>query len=85
MINEECILEELVDFEAEVSLISVKSVNGNIYFYPLVENTHKDGILSMSICPSGYDFLQSDAERIGSELLEAMNYVGVMGCRVFYK
>ena len=83
LINEECILEELVDFEAEVSLISVKSVNGNIYFYPLVENTHKDGILSMSVCPSGYDFLQSDAERIGSELLEAMNYVGVMVVEFF--
>ena len=61
LINEECILEELVDFEAEVSLICVKSINGNIYFYPLIENTNKDGILSMSICPSNYDYLQSDA------------------------
>ena len=37
----------------------------------------------MSICPSGYDYLQSDAERIGSELLEAMNYVGVMVVEFF--
>ena len=83
MINEECILEELVDFEAEVSLICVKSIKGNIYFYPLIENTHKDGILSMSICPSNYDYLQSDAEMIGSKLLKSMDYVGVMVVEFF--
>ena len=83
LINEECILEELVDFEAEVSLICVKSIKGNIYFYPLIENTHKDGILSVSICPSNYDYLQSDAEMIGSKLLKSMDYVGVMVVEFF--
>lgn len=81
--SQECILEELVDFESEVSLICVRSIEGDILFYPLVENKHQDGILSMSICPSNYIDLQNDAETIGNKLLTSMNYVGVLVIEFF--
>jgi len=81
--KKECILEEFVDFDAEVSLICVRSLTGNIFYYPLVENSHTNGILSMSICPSSYSNLQADAEEISRRLLESMNYVGVLVVEFF--
>tara|TARA_Y100001958_G_scaffold156954_1_gene150847 strand:+ start:1182 stop:2267 length:1086 start_codon:yes stop_codon:yes gene_type:complete len=83
LISQECILEELVDFESEVSLICVRSTKEEVLFYPLVENKHSDGILSISVCPSNYTDLQSDAEKIGNKLLMSMNYVGVLVIEFF--
>ncbi|MBL6701099.1 MAG: 5-(carboxyamino)imidazole ribonucleotide synthase [Gammaproteobacteria bacterium] len=83
LVSSPCILEEFVEFQAEVSLIAVRSVNGTVFFYPLVENRHKDGILDMSIYPSNYQHLQKSAEDIGSKLLDKMNYVGVLVVEFF--
>lgn len=83
LISSPCILEELVDFNAEVSLIAVRSVNGNTFFYPLVENQHKEGILDMSIYPSNYQELQASAEKIGTKLLDEMKYIGVLVIEFF--
>jgi 5-(carboxyamino)imidazole ribonucleotide synthase len=83
LISSPCILEELVEFQAEVSLIAVRSVDGAVFFYPLVENQHKDGILDMSIYPSNYQHLQKSAENIGRKLLEKMDYVGVLVVEFF--
>ena len=78
-----CILEEVVSFKAEVSLICVRTINGYIFFYPLVENSHQDGILNMSVYPSNYAHLQESAELIGNKLLERMRYVGVLVVEFF--
>ena len=47
----DCIIENKVNFKTEVSLIGVRSKNGNTLFYPLIENFHENGILKMSIVP----------------------------------
>ena len=83
LISSPCILEELVKFKAEVSLICVKSIDGRTFYYPLIENSHKDGILEMSIYPSNYAHLQESAELIGNKLLEEMKYVGVLVIEFF--
>jgi 5-(carboxyamino)imidazole ribonucleotide synthase len=83
LISSPCILEEVVEFRAEVSLIAVRSVDGAVFFYPLIENQHKDGILDMSIYPSNYQHLQKSAEIIGGKLLDKMNYIGVLVVEFF--
>jgi 5-(carboxyamino)imidazole ribonucleotide synthase len=83
LVSSPCILEEVVEFQAEVSLIAVRSVDGDVFFYPLVENIHKDGILDMSIYPSKYQYLQKSAENIGTKLLDKMDYVGVLVVEFF--
>ena len=83
LLEQDCILEELVDFESEVSLICVSSTIGDIYYYPLVENSHENGILNMSIYPSNYTYLQPDAELIGRDLIKSMNYFGVLVIEFF--
>ena len=40
------IAEGFIHFSREVSIIAVRSQNGDICYYPLVENHHTNGILS---------------------------------------
>ena len=78
-----CILEGMVAFEAEVSLIAARGRRGEIVFYPLIRNHHRDGILRTSIAPYLDATLQSEAERYMRTLLERMEYVGILAVEFF--
>ena len=45
------ILEGFVDFEREVSIVGVRSTTGEVRAYPIVANTHRDGILRVTLAP----------------------------------
>ena len=79
------ILEGFVAFEREVSLLAVRSRNGETVFYPLIENHHRDGILRLSLCPApeATSELQHEAEAYARSALEALNYVGVLAIEFF--
>lgn len=77
------IIENLVAFEREVSLIAVRGRNGETAFYPLTENQHEDGILRISKAPYKNDTLQKKAQQYLDRLLTAMNYVGVLTVEFF--
>jgi 5-(carboxyamino)imidazole ribonucleotide synthase len=78
-----CILEGMVAFEAEVSLVAARGRRGEIVFYPLIENHHRDGILRTSIAPYIDPALQAAADRYMRTLLERMEYVGVLAVEFF--
>ena len=78
-----CIIEKIVDFTTEVSLICVRQDEGTIFFYPLVENFHKKGILRYSIFPYSNSSLQDLAEEYATSLLNHFNYVGVLVIEFF--
>jgi len=78
-----CILEGMVNFEAEVSLIAARGRLGQIVFYPLIENRHHEGILRRSIAPFLNRKLQSQAEEYLTVLLERLDYVGVLAVEFF--
>lgn len=80
-----CILEGMVRFDAEVSLIAARSQSGATVFYPLVRNHHRDGILRTSLAPFVHDGLQSIAERYLQSLLEKLEYVGVLTVEFFVR
>ncbi|MBX9705099.1 MAG: 5-(carboxyamino)imidazole ribonucleotide synthase, partial [Gammaproteobacteria bacterium] len=77
------IVENLVPFEREVSLIAVRSRSGEIAFYPLTENQHQDGILRISKAPYNDPALQASAEGYVTTLLKHLNYVGVLAVEFF--
>jgi 5-(carboxyamino)imidazole ribonucleotide synthase len=70
-----CILEGMVRFEAEVSLIAARGREGEIVFYPLIENLHREGILRRSTVPYAgvTPALQSLAESYMTKVLEALS------------
>jgi 5-(carboxyamino)imidazole ribonucleotide synthase len=81
----ECVLEEMIPFNRELSAIAVRSMEGEIRMYPLIENTHDKGILRCSTVPapnvSKEMYLQaySYCERIMNKL----DYVGVLALEMF--
>lgn len=78
-----CILEGMVNFQAEVSLIAARSRSGSVVFYPLIENRHREGILRTSIAPYIDENLQQQAEGYLKTLLEKLDYVGVLAVEFF--
>ncbi len=76
------ILEGLVAFEREVSVIGVRGRGGELRFYPLVENHHQQGILRLSL-NLHEDPLQSLAEGYCRRLLNHFGYVGVLAVEFF--
>jgi len=76
------ILEGFANFNREVSIIGVRSRDGETRFYPLAENTHRNGILQLSRSRPD-DPLQPQAEQAARKLLEKLDYVGVMALELF--
>ena len=77
-----CILEGFVAFSGEVSLIAVRARDGETCFYPLVHNTHEDGILRLSVASSNHP-RQALAEDYACRVLAKLNYVGVLAFEFF--
>jgi 5-(carboxyamino)imidazole ribonucleotide synthase len=76
------VVEALVPFNREVSIIAARNVSGATVFYPLSENLHRGGILRVSeSCDN--DPMQQQAETYISRLMEALDYVGVMALELF--
>ena len=78
-----CILEGMVRFDAEVSLIAARNRSGEIVFYPLIENAHRAGILRRSVAPFVRAGLQAQAETYVRGVLERLEYVGVLAVEFF--
>jgi 5-(carboxyamino)imidazole ribonucleotide synthase len=78
-----CILEGMVSFDAEVSLIAARGKEGAIVFYPLIQNHHRDGILRTSTAPFVDAALQSQAELYLTSLLLRLDYIGILAVEFF--
>lgn len=76
------LLEAFVPFERELSCIAARGRDGATAFYPVTENTHRDGILRTAI-PCANDPLQSLAEDYTGRVLKALDYVGVLAFEFF--
>lgn len=79
------IVESFVHFDREVSIIAVRSRSGDVAFYPIAENVHRDGILRYSIAPAPQlsAELQSMAELYIKDLLNELGHVGVLTLELF--
>lgn len=76
------VLESMVEFDREVSILAVRGTSGEMAFYPLSENVHQGGILRFSrSCPD--DPGQGRAEELAGKLLRRLNYVGVLALELF--
>lgn len=83
--NAPLLLESFVPFEREVSVLAVRGRSGEIAFYPLVENRHRDGILRRSQAPFPAPALAQEGFDYARRLLERLNYVGVLAVEFFVR
>ena len=80
----QAIVEKVIPFSGEVSLIGARNINGQCVFYPLTYNLHQEGILRASIAfPEPDKKQQTQAELMLSTIMETLNYVGVMAMECF--
>lgn len=79
-----CILEQCISFQKEVSIIATRSISGEIVYYPLTENTHKEGILAVSKAPAVINKATANAaQQIAKRILEHFAYVGTLAIEFF--
>jgi len=77
------ILEGFVDFDREVSIIGARSTRGETRCYPLCGNSHREGILRVTLAPATNARLQKAAERHLRRVMDHFGYVGVLTIEFF--
>ncbi len=78
------VLEQMIPFEREISIIAARNAAGEVSCFDPGENVHKDGILHTTTVPAAISHaLQTDAVLLAARILNALDYVGVMGVELF--
>lgn len=76
------VAEEFVPFNREVSLVGARAKDGSIAVYPLAENVHTDGVLTLSTAIADAA-LQEQAQQMFTAIADKLNYVGVLALEFF--
>jgi 5-(carboxyamino)imidazole ribonucleotide synthase len=80
----EYIVEKLVLFDYEISVIVSRDKNDNVVCYPISINVHKEGILFTSLVDNSVPLqLKNLAYKQSTELVRKLNYVGTLAVEYF--
>ncbi|RRS06814.1 5-(carboxyamino)imidazole ribonucleotide synthase [Pseudoalteromonas sp. J010] len=77
------VAEKMIPFDREVSIIGVRTKEGDCKIYPLTENQHTNGVLTLSLAGKEKASIQAQAEEAFSKLANELNYVGVLAIEFF--
>lgn len=79
------VVEGFVEFSRELSQVAVRGATGEVCFYPLVENQHRDGqlVASLAPAPAPAPAHVGEAQQMTRALLEELEYVGVLTLELF--
>ncbi|MFO0827997.1 MAG: 5-(carboxyamino)imidazole ribonucleotide synthase [Phycisphaerales bacterium] len=80
-----CILEALVEFEREVSVVATRGRRGSFVAHPVIANQHREGILRTSIAadPDATVALAREADRHTRSIAEHLGHVGTLAVEYF--
>jgi 5-(carboxyamino)imidazole ribonucleotide synthase len=80
----DCVLEEFVLLEREVSVIVARNLRGEEVVYPVAENTHANHILDTSVMPARIaPELARRAQELARAIAEALGVVGLLCVEMF--
>jgi 5-(carboxyamino)imidazole ribonucleotide synthase len=80
------LIERLVAFEREISVLVVRGEDGTHKFYDPVENVHQNGILAISRAPARISAdCAEEARAIAGKVAEALGHVGVLCVEMFQR
>jgi len=77
------IAEQMIPFEREVSLVGMRGVDGHVEVYPLVENHHTNGVLTVTVALEQQQALQQQAKDMFEKVAKELDYVGVLAIEFF--
>jgi 5-(carboxyamino)imidazole ribonucleotide synthase len=80
----EAVLERFIPFDRELSVVAARGTSGWIVDYGVIENTHADHILDVSVWPANVaPAVERRAAEIAHGVLEALDVVGVLCVEYF--
>jgi 5-(carboxyamino)imidazole ribonucleotide synthase len=80
----EMVLEALVGFEREVSVVAARGLDGAFAHWGVIDNEHRNHILDVSASPAGVGSeIEREAVAIARAVLEKLDVVGVL-CVEFF-
>jgi len=83
-LNGEIIIEEMVDFSYEISIICARDVKKNIITYGPMLNEHKDHILHTTTVPAGISSeIAKQADKIIKNIAQNIDLKGVLTLELF--
>ena len=78
------ILEALVPFAREVSVVAARAADGTVECFDVTENEHRDHILKVSRVPAAVsDETARKARRIAETIAHRLGYIGVLAVEMF--
>ncbi|AEI38534.1 MAG: 5-(carboxyamino)imidazole ribonucleotide synthase [Zymomonas mobilis subsp. pomaceae] len=81
----QAVLEGMVRFEYEFSVIAVRNADGQFLTWDVPVNTHNKGILAHSVVPAN-EFIQQQADaaiKATHKIADSLGYVGVLAVEFF--
>jgi len=81
--NSPCIIEEIVSFDEEVSVIAACGIDNLPVQYPLIKNFHQEGILRESYPDSSLKEYEAQAKEVIAKIATSLNYIGVLTVEFF--
>lgn len=80
----QCILEQMVAFTCECSVMVGRSVSGEVTVFPVSENIHRNHILHESIVPARISpELRDEATQVAQKIAAKLNLCGILGVEMF--
>ena len=82
--HQEGIVEQMVDFASEISVVAARGLDGAIVDYGAIENQHANHILDLSVAPARVPAaVAAEASALARRVIEELGYVGVL-CVEFF-
>lgn len=79
-----CIIEEWITFDKEISVIFTRAISGEMTYFPIAENDHKDHILYETTVPALIsEVVEKKAFAAAKVLASKMNIVGTFAIEMF--
>lgn len=82
--EKECVLEQRIDLDKEISVVLARSQTGTIINFPVAENVHVNGILHTTTVPTSVHAEQAQkAIQMANDIAKGLGYVGTMAVEFF--
>ncbi len=80
----EAILEERINYQKEISVIIARKADGSLYYYPPMDNVHRDHILYSTLAPAIIlPEIAEQAIEIAKKIATALNLIGMIAVEMF--
>lgn len=84
--HQHCIIEQWISFDKEISVVFTRAQDGNIAFFPVSENDHRNHILYQTTVPARVsEAVKDKAIQAAKKVADYLNIVGTFAIEMFVR